>query len=519
MPTLVLGVPEAYDNNSRPICIEVARAILKATRAPSNARVVFPGNIGAVAQTGSTVDDQQSDDPVVFANDGEAIYIEMDERPIEDRVLNTAVTYPEHALIFHDPSLDVRIKPVYTPTEVTINFRLKFKDRTAADRWVNSIKTAYSAGRVENLHETSYSYGVPPELLYILVEIHKLREAVAPYGEDLETWMRAHLTKRARTVTNLAGNLDHASLVIAETQTTVLGWFDFSYVPEKPSKQDDGPAYTCGFDYRFQYDKVTDCVMNYPIMVHNQILGSNIRADFMPYRLEDRLAYASYSRFAFNQMTATKPASMSQLEGFAIPEFDDWLPARVLAKTTSIMRVLVEVNPDDPRDVLNLEQLGEYEFSPKIISFFKQEAPFMGVFGKSIFHVGMFIGKYPKQDIPVLIDANLNVRTQYDMSLRDINHMRLSMIYDLTVLDQAAIDRLRRDPEIIQVLIDTLLPGRPMPPIIGGGLIPIRDIKDLTEEILDRDHLYKNALDLRRFTVGLYSIITRKGQANANRPA
>lgn len=518
MPTLVLGVPEVYENASRPICIEVARAILKATRAPSNARVVYPDHMGAIAQKGSTVDSDQNDDSVNFTNSSEAIYIEMEERPIEDRVLSTAVTQQEHALVFHDPALGIRVKPVYTPTEVTVNFRLRFKDKTAADRWVNGIKTAYSAGRVENLHEVSYHYGVPPEILYILVELHQLRENVAPYNETLEKWFRDHMTTRAVTLTNLSGNLDHASLVIAETQIRVLGWFDFTYIPEKGEKADDGGTWTCGFDYRFQYDKVTDCVIEYPLMVHNQIIPEKIRAEYMPYRPEDRLAYVSYSRFAFNRADSYKPFSLSSLDGFSIPEFDDWVPARVIAKTTSICRVMVEVAESDPRDVLNLGQLGDWELNPIILDFLKGEAPYLGIFGKSVFHIGMFIGQYPKQDVPVVVDADLNVRTQYDMSLRDINHMRLSFVFDWTALDKPALDRLRRHPEVVRLLLGALLPGRAMPPIIGIGLIPIKDILDLAEEINDRDHLYKNALDLRRFTVGLYGIVTRRGSLNAHRP-
>ena len=517
MPTLVLGVPEAYENASRPIAVEVARSILKATRAPSNARTVFPDWMGAVAQAGSTVDADPNNASVNFTNQSEAIYVDMQEAPIEDRVLSTAVTRHEHALIFHDEKLGIRVKPVYTPTEVTLNIRLRFKDKTAAERWVNGIKTAYSAGRVENLHEVSYHYGVPPEILYILVELHKLRENVAPYGEDLETWFRDKMTERAVTLTNLAGNLDHASLVIAETQINILGWFDFTYVPDKGEKSEDGGTWTCGFDYRFQYDKVTDCIVEYPLMVHNQIVPEKIRADYRPYRLEDRKAYVSYSRFAFNRANEYKPFSMDSLDGVAIPDFDDWMPARVIAKTTSIFRILVSVSETDRRDVLSLQELGDWELTPEVIEFLKGEAPYLGRFGKSIFHIGMFAGDYPVQEQPVLVDSNLNVRTQYDMDLRVINHMRLSFVYDWTALDKDALDRLREHPEIVKVIIDALLPGRPMPPIIGIGLIPIRDILDLAEEIGDRDHLYKNALDLRRFTVGIYGIITRRGSLNANR--
>lgn len=524
MPYVTLPIPDAYESSTRPICVQIAKSIMKDYAAPKEARILFPGDVNKIAQAKSTIQDSRDKENNFLTTDN-TIHIEINEQPIEDRLLSTAVVRngEENVCIFVDSELGIKLKPVYTPTEVTISFRLRFRDKTKAERWRDGVKTRATMGRAEVIHMATYHYGIPPEMVYMLYEMHRIRELVAPLSETLKGWFQRCFDQRITTVTNQAGNVNTGIIVMPENQVGSLGWFDFTYVPDKAEKENETGTYTCGFDYKFQFDKVTDIVLQYPVIIHNQVLPKSIRDDNKEEVLDTVTKFMQHSKSLFEFMTSQDPRYLSGIEGYAVPFFDDWLVKRTPRGVSTLLTALVELDPLDKRDVFNINDIEEIAFHDDILAFLPGEAAFISEIGKSIFYFNMYEGDTSTGMLKVTMDTDLNIRTVDEMDLRKINHIHFGIITDFTMLDQAALERLRRNPNVLWMILDNIDPTireacayEPM----SNGFLSWKAMQCYMQQLLNRrynlvDDTYGRRgtnydEDTRKLTVGTYRIIAIK---------
>lgn len=456
MPYIAVEIPNTYMAITRPVTVEVARSLIKTMGLPTDTGIDFFGSSEAGRQIGSEME-ALSDNRNRFPYSGR-INIEVTEEYIEDRTLSTAVKRKDNLPYFIDRALRIIARPVYVGTEATISFRYRAKDRASALKWRDEFQSRAAQGRGELLHEINYHYGIPPEYLIILSRLHALRESQAGYGEDLATWLRKCLTNKTTKLTTQAGT--EPRLVVAEQQIGVLGWFDFVAYPSNPERAGEGGAWEAGFDYKFQYDKVTATTLQYPLVIHSQVVDDDLYPSTPVYKMTQRDRLPSYSRFLFDGFTDLyKETPKCRLGGVMIPSFDEWVPRYVAPWTSTLLVAMIATDPNDPRDVLNLNQLGDHYIDPTLAEFMQGEAPFMHLQNQSVFNVGMFLWDVPLEDITLTVDSDLNVRTTYDMSLRENYHFRLAITNDYTTLAPNAIERLRNNGLAALELIKLLDPS------------------------------------------------------------
>lgn len=523
MPIITLPIPEDYETITRPLSVQIAKYILKDYAAPKGCRIVYPGDATKIAQPKSTIDDTRDKDNNYYPNDA-TLHIQINEEVLEDRVLATAVNnHPqENMCIFFDKKLGIYVKPVYTPVETTISFRLRMADRTKANAWRNNLKTRRSMNRAEVVHRVGYHYGLPKEFILMLVQMYKMREAVAPLNETMVNWFTRCFDARKTVATNMAGNLDTGIIVIPENQIGILGWYDFTYMPEKNEKENDAGAFAGGFDYKFQYDKVTDCVLQYPIMIHNQVLPKTMRDDKNVDNLDELSRFSQHSKHLFDFMTSQDPKWLSGIEGIAIPFFDEWLPSSTPRGVSTLFTTLMEINPLDRREMFAITDIEEIEFHPDIIPFLKGEWPYIAHIGRSIFYLNLYEGDTSTGMDKITMNENLLLRSVDELNLREINRLHFGIITDLSMLDADALDRLRAFPGALAVILATLDKygdcGVPQP--MSNGSVSLKDMKALTQCLLEkRGNLAVGYLGIpeqnineqyRRMTGGTYTIVARK---------
>lgn len=504
MPNIVVELPETYNSITRPAIIQVAKQLIDIMRLPPETGFEFFGTPEAQFQPQSTLTDNGIQNKFQFTG---RVNLEADEEYIEDRTLTTAVKRPNVQFVFYDQKLDVFVKPVYVLCEVKISFRYRAPDRTQAERWRDEFRVRSSQGRAELLHTLDYHYPVPDAVALVLHEIFQLRENVAGYGDTLPEWVQKHITGRATALTTQAGT--QALMAIAERQVGIVGGFDFVAQPEKGSKASEGAPWECGFDYTFQYDKVVGVAAHYPISIHNQMLGQEFRPSQPVYELVNQARRPANDRFYLDYFTSLYNNKPQPLFGNRIPSFDDWLPTFVPPRTASMLDILIGVG-DDPRELVNLEELGDFEFSPAALKFLRKEWPFINRLYNSIFHLALYRWDKPLEDGKVTMDKDLNLRTTMDLDPRHVYHLRLTIVTDLSVLTKDALDRVRKDGEFALEVIKTIYPRvKPLPPLVGGEIVSWEDIIKL---------INKNKPDLtkRMFTVGQTAIIAKKESDRAH---
>lgn len=466
MPNLAIELSETYDSISRPVVLSVVRGLIDRLALPVGTKVQYNGAIDSPTQPGSTLSERDIDPPAQFPFTSK-VAISVNEQFLEDYVLTTAVRKKENIAVFVDQALDVYMKPVYMSTQMTVSVRYRAPDRNSALRWQNELRRRASQGQVEMLFQASYHYPIPKEFLVILMQIFDQRESVAGYGEDARTYLKEHFTDRARAITTLTGT--HPEITIGEHQVGIVGWFDFVAIPDNPEPQDKGGAWECGFDFTFNYDKVTAMVMQYPIIVHNQLLPAWLVPTERPYELSQHFRAPSWSRWLTDSFTPLYAPSKG-LTGYVVPEYDDWLPNNVAPRTASLFTSLLGVDVDDPKAVLSLRELGEYKLSDNILHFLETEFRHITLRRGSVFYISLFEGHRNLDDDILIVTPDLEVRSRHDLDPRKQYHFRLALYFDLASLSKPAIDRLRKDPPALIDIIDALDPiGDPQNPGRGTG--------------------------------------------------
>jgi len=466
MPTIALEIPETYDSITRPVTAGIVRDLINYFELPNDTSVRYMGNAGEVAQRGSQLADTR---PNLHFPFGERVDVELTETYLEEGVLNTAVKRRDNNPVFMDQGLLVSMRPVYTKTEATISFRYRATNKTQAYKWRDTLRRRMTQGTQALLHELIYHYPIPPVFHAILREIHTKRETVAGYGDAFTDWLRDHYDPRMTVLSNLDGS--RGAVAIPEKQIQVQGWLSFESDPDEPEKDREGDTWILSFDYTFQYDKITAMVMDYPIVVHNQLLDDkylNLEKPYNPYDVPRKPSFTgrlndSFSRINYNPDTA--------FQGVVMPDFDDWRPTGNNFKEVPILTSLIGVELDYPHRVVNLTDLGEVSLTQSVINFLFRERQYLTTYLSSAFHVTFYRGKTVLSSESIYVDEDLNVRTKEPLNPRDVHHVRISLITDLRNLSSRAQESLRRDPEVCFQVVDVLdglqRPWLPMAESVG----------------------------------------------------
>jgi hypothetical protein len=453
MPKVIYDIPGIKDSVQRPVAFDIVRQIMEWTGLPATTNIRYAGETEKVHQPASTVSGEAEFNS--FNSDLQWTVTVIEDAQ-QDRILSTAVMYDDNPHIFYDGKIGAYIRPAYTPVDVTLNVSARFPDKDAAIRWRENIRTRVSTGRDIRVHSASYSYLIPAECLYILKEIHRMREAVAPYGENYDTYFGNHITKKATVLTDMVGK--NQAWAIAETQAKIVGWFEFEGEPEKGDKDSETSAWDLTFSYKFKYDRATACFMEYPLMVHNQLMSTKFRDTGPPPNLDSfELNYSMSSRLLAAFETSRLP-SKHGLPGIALPSYDEFLPSQVLPDTLRLITCLTSIDPSNLRNILSLTDFDDYLFTPEILAFLPGEAAWLNKTDKSIFSVSVYDGCDLMQFDRYEVTSALMVRMTEDPSLRHTYHVRVGVHLNPRMLGSAARERLRNNYAVAKQVFWSLRP-------------------------------------------------------------
>lgn len=472
MPMILLPIPETTESVTRPVMLDIMRQVMQLTGISSKTNIVYFGDVEKSKQLNSAIN-SQGDDPNGFAHN-EKVQIEVSETFIADRVPGEQIFGPDNYLIFHDAPLNIVMKPVYAQIEALIQVKYRAVSRNQAIQWRDTIKARISQKRNINIHNATYNYGVPLEMLAILQELHRLRENVAGYGVDFDTYFDGLRDPRMTVVTNMSGAAK--MWVVPETQTRIQGWFDWE-LPEEPQRDGPGETHTISFTYKFSYARPDEIAMIYPIMVHNQLLGQKYRDVPLQDHNDLQKAYAFTTRVLENFAGAKGEEGQAVEFGYAIPTFDEFMPQTVPLHSRRLVTVLFTIDPNNPSLFLNLGDLGQKQFSPEILEYMRAEHEYLTKPGMSAINVALYKNEFLIEPNPpaIQVDADLNVIGLSEPNLRVQHHIRVGLLTDLQLLKGGALQRLQDHGQaaiqILQAIDPTLEPRGFMPKLIGDNFV------------------------------------------------
>lgn len=436
MPKIVVEIANIEENVARPAVIGVIRELNSKIGISPDIKIRFIGSGNALAISGSTMDDRGAS--VRLPGDS-FLSINAEEEYDENYAMSVAIFQAENASIFTDKKLDIRLTPVYQRVTTNVEVTLALSDKTSADNLISTIKRRFSNRAVENLHTIEYSYPIPVEYMAILLELHRLRELNKGYGEDIGTWLSNNFTSLNTTITDQAGN--HPIVVMKEKQINILGWFDFTDQPPKVSRVNESGNWSVSFNYTFGYDRVESVVMQYPLMVHNQLLDNRFYNDIPVDDLSQYMQQRSYSMASIHSETFQQKG-LHLLEvnpGISIPTFDDWTPSIVPSHYTVLMRIMLQVDPNSPNALLSLPVLGDWALFPEAIVYLKANPLALLRPNTSVFNIQLYKGKSLINYEEIIVSPDLDLHTVSPMDERYQYHLSLSLLTNVLRLTPAAL--------------------------------------------------------------------------------
>lgn len=472
MPMILLPIPETTESVTRPVMLDVMRQVMRLTGISSKTNITYFGDIEKSKQLNSAIS-SDGDDPNSFAHN-EKVSIEVSETFIAERVPSEIIFGPENLPIFQDAPLGIVMKPVYSQIEALIQVKYRASSLNQAKQWRDTVKARISQRRNINIHNVTYSYGVPAEMIYILQALHEMRENVAGFGDDFDTYFANHREPKMTLETNLAGT---AKLwAMPETQTRIQGWFDWE-LPEEPQRDGNGETHTISFTYKFSYARPDEIAMVYPLMVHNQLLPEKFRDVPLEDHNDVRQEYAYTTRVLENFAGAKLHHQDAVDFGYAIPTYDEFMPQSTPIASRRLVTVLFTIDETNPSLLLNLGELGQKQFKDDILAYMRAEHEYLCKPGMSAINVALYKNEFLIEPIPpsIRVDEDLNVYALTEPNLRVQHHIRVGLLTDLQMLKGGALQRLqdhgRAAIQILKAIDPTLKERGLLPQLIGDNFV------------------------------------------------
>lgn len=455
MPEFSQTIPEIRESVIRPVVYAVIEDIMAVTGIDRKRTYIeIKSPYGTIQVPGS---DYQNTHPDKL-NVDDKIVIEISEEYDPASAGSTPVFYPEHLVIFKDAPLRVTMKPVYHTIKMTMSVKYVSQDRFTVSNWIRTIRNrAVRDANNPRLFGADYHYPIPMEFMVVLLKLHAMRESVAGYGVSLGEWFKECFTPKMTVLANVAGK--GSTYAIRENQIGIMGMFDFEDQPPASETEDKGGPYTSSFEYTVYYDRPESVAIRYPLMIHNQLVEPKLRSTQKPTYFDTVPQENSMSYDLFSKFTSHRDGGLpySGYPGLPIPYFDEWLPNPSTFKNgfRNSVRFMVQVDPQNPRDLLSLTQLGEWVLKPDVLAYMRKNPSNMLIPHQSLFHIELHEWDSLVSNDRLTISPDLDIRTTFDLNVRNNYHLVIHVLTDLSRLPDDRVNETDGNVTTVVTIIKT----------------------------------------------------------------
>lgn len=482
MPQFSYPIPDVYDAITRPVNVAVIKQIIAISGMDENTFIEYAGMNEGIATYKSLLN-QEMMPSGRFAN-FEKVQVTVEEKIDEDYYLSS--TYFDKAdskTVWKDSDIGIMLRPFYEKVKVTINFKYRAIDQGQMRNWQSGLKRRIKMDWLDQSLQAKYNVIIDPVLMAFFREFHRMSQAVAPTNEEFDAWMDKRFLQAHSTLTTMNGS--HPQMVLEETQLDVVGWFDFTEIPRE-QKSDGQTAFETDFTYQFQYERPTEFGLNYPLVIHNQMMRKQYRPDFQVYDPVNLRGYAARSVSAYHTILRNMGNfDLKSRNGRIVPWFDDWWQPRVPANTTNLLQTLVKVDPNDPTLVVDLKDISSWKYSEGLWQCIVDNYADLTIPGRCV----LLLSLYRNNDMidygELYVDDQYCVRTRVPMLLDKMYHLRFGLFDNLFYLTAEAELYLREHPtfchEVFVSLDDRMANYLPEP--VEGWFIARSDYRVAVERL------------------------------------
>lgn len=479
MPQFTYPIPDVYESITRPVTVAVIKQIAAITGMPEDTFIEY-GGMNEGIPTYKSLIGQEAMQTGRFASFGK-VQVTATETIDEDYYLSSAYFMSADAkTVMKDSDIGIMLRPFYEKVKVDLSFKYRSVDQGELRNWQTGLKRRIKMDWLDQSMQAKYNVIVPRLIMTFLAEFHRMSQQVAGDGLNLNQWLERRMLQSHTALTTMGGRWPQFAL--NETQVDIVGWFDFQEIP-KEARTNESSTWEIEFNYRFQYERPTEFGLNYPLVIHNQLIGPKWRPDYVVYDPSALAGYAARSTSAYQTLLKNMGAQNNNARnGFIYPYFDDWWAPTPPASTTNLLQTLIAVDPNDPTLVLDLNVDNGFELDPVFRRYLEQTRTGLCTRTLSAVLLTLYCNDQAVDASVLYVDDAMQVRTTLPLDLTKMYHLQFSMMDDLFYLKPDAELTLRSNPEFGLMVLETLAPEMRerglLPKVVEGWFIHRDDWRD-----------------------------------------
>lgn len=471
MPKFTYPIPDAYLQVERKVAMEMTKFIIGVAGKNDSIIRSFSG-LGEQRPQFDSIDAKSLSRDSAHWQHSSKLGVTFNEEYIEEDFLTTTVHQMNNPNVFADYELGIRVCPIYMPTEGTLTLTYRCEDRHEAQMFRDRFRTKVSENRQEFTTKAEYEYGLPRPMLEVIHEVHRLRENVAGYDESFSKWFYERVSKKFTILKTMSGS--NPEPVFKERQEGIVAYFDMTTVPEIQQEQ-NGSVCTVSFDFKYRYEKPAMLYIDYPLVVHQQLIGKKFRGDGLTPRFSKFRGSKSYIKTCYDYFANMYTFPDGVQYGFRFPWYDEWLNPRerrdVYNVVTAVLSYAKGVAPID------ITQIPGSEFTEVTLEYLRANYQAVTRYGESPLHLAIFEGDNPISSDKYHLDENLNLVFDMEIDLRKTYRMQLMLLGNLTILTEYHVERWREHGEFTRAVLQSLFPGDPVDvKLVGGRVFPKKEL-------------------------------------------
>jgi hypothetical protein len=426
----------------RPVILAVTKSLLDHLQIDPKTNVRYNGAEDTSWQPGSTLGTKESQVGINTWNSSESIRIEVSTGHSKERLggpTHNSLASP----IFMENNIGLYLSPTYFTQDVQLRLIYKASSRSSANTWRDLMIQRYRDGFNLIHHQASYTYLIPDFFFAFTGHAFGLMQSQAAYENlDYKNWFYQNASSKVGPVTNQGAT--KTAIGVSETQVGIMTSYEENPLDVKSEKVDNTNAYTTELVFKFNFDKPYTLRMEYPCVIHNQVVNDIFIPQYDQYTAEDfvKSQFSSMnglSYFSNNQMDSRANA----MQGIVIPAWDDYRLKYTLPDTATVFTALCTVSEDDPYTLLDLKDLGDFQLSSELLNWIST-SEYANITGKpsSVIVLSLYENDFLCSQEVLSVTKDCMVISKKDLDLRKTYHVRFAFYTNIYTVGIQAHQRL-----------------------------------------------------------------------------
>lgn len=368
---------------------------------------------------------------------------------VDNHELILTVVNPETIPIYLDNDISSQALFINHKRYLNISFTYGTNSESKINAMVNRLRLMTSSDSMYSTHNLEYVIPLPEWFYGVLNEMNTLKNKRLVEKLDFDQYLAKTFDNRLLLMNDHGGEASKSNYAIREVQLAALGAIMDDLASIKADPIGNG-KFTLTFNYRIELELPVSLQVIYPILVFNSRISKKYRTFIEEKGFIDKGVRTYGSRGIYDIIDRPR-GNLTLQKGkyyLTIPKEDNIVLPLPPPNTVRLFSVLIMVDENDLRNLLNIKDLGLISFKDSILKLLlEQERGYINDLYSSIFNFELYMDGF-RSKIRLLLDELGNLRTELDLSLMKTYRLVVNIVADTDFLLRQAKERLKAYVEL-----------------------------------------------------------------------